>query len=150
MAAIVSSPLQRALETAEPLAANNSTRVVADIRLTEFGLANRWAGIAWSDLPRAFPGELEAYLSHPLDLPFSAESVFELAGRVSSAIRELVDAHSGSEVAVVSHQDPLQAALIALTGGDLADLRSEPPRHAEIITLSPGVEWRVAARWHPE
>ncbi|HEY7704831.1 MAG TPA: histidine phosphatase family protein [Acidimicrobiia bacterium] len=149
VAAIASSPLQRALETAAQVALAAGCQVTADERLTEFGLADRWAGTGWRDLPTRFPGELEAYLTNPLEMPFSPETVPALAERVGGAIRELSGRATG-ELVVVSHQDPLQAALLFLTGASLADLRVDPPGHAEIITLAPGPIWQLVGRWRPD
>ena len=101
--------------------------MVADLRLTEWRLGGRWNGVVWEDLPTTFPGELEAYLDHPADLPFSPESLEEAAQRMAALVGELGEQHPGAAAVLVSHQDPVQAARLLLTGGDLADLA---PRQA--------------------
>jgi len=58
---IVSSPLERAVETATPLAEMLGLQVRIDDRLTEWGLLTRWAGTVWEDLGKRFPGEVDAY-----------------------------------------------------------------------------------------
>ena len=50
---------------------------------------------------------------------------------------------------LVSHQDPVQAARLLLTGGDLAALHRRKPGHAAVLTLSPGAPWRETACWEP-
>ena len=57
---IVTSPLDRAVETATIIAAATGADVTADGRLSEWGLGVRWRGALWAELPKAFPGELEA------------------------------------------------------------------------------------------
>ena len=72
---LLTSPLARAVETAGIIGRRLGLVPVPDGRLTEWRLGVRWNGVVWEDLPAAFPGELEAYLEHPADLPFSPESL---------------------------------------------------------------------------
>ncbi|MEX2419029.1 MAG: histidine phosphatase family protein, partial [Acidimicrobiia bacterium] len=58
--AVVSSPLDRAMETARAIADAIGVAVTTDDRLLEWRLSGRWAGVRWDDLPSRFPGELEA------------------------------------------------------------------------------------------
>lgn len=143
--AIVSSPLQRALETTEPIAATSGVTPVIDDRLTEWRLAQRWSGHRWDDLDVGFPGELEEYLDHPDALSFSPESIAEVASRM----RDAVISQPGGAVVVVSHQDPIQALRLVLTGRDLATLNSDKPSHACIITIRRSISagWREERFW---
>ena len=155
LAAIVHSPLQRAVETAAAIATRHDVAVEADDRLTEWKVGARWAGIVWEDLPHRRPGELEAYLDHPTELPFSPEPLSTVAARVAAAIAAAMVRYPDGEVAFVAHQDPVQAAHLALTGVSLAALHQDKPGHAEIITLSTAnpsssEHWSVTERWAPE
>lgn len=143
------SPLLRAKETAAIIGRGLGLRPVTDDRLTEWRLAARWAGVAWEDLPVFFPGELEAYLSHPADLPFSPESITAVAGRVVDLVEELARSHPGSRAVLVSHQDPVQAARLRLTSRPLSRLPVDKPGHGSVLTLEPGRPWSLAARWDP-
>lgn len=146
---IVSSPLRRARETAGIIGRRLGALPVTDTRLTEWRLGVRWAGVIWEDLPTAFPGELEAYLEHPADLPFSPESLAAAAERVVDLVGELGRAHPGERAVLVSHQDPIQAARLLLTGGRLAALHTDKPAHGSVLTLAPGSPWQLAAVWSP-
>lgn len=147
---VVSSPLQRAVQTATPIAARHGLPVATDDRLLEWHLARRWAGTVWEDLPTAFPGELEAYLERPTDLGFSPESIHEVAARVLDLVADLDAAHAGGVAVVVAHQDPVQAARLALTGRDLATLHTDKPAHASVITLQRrGSVWLETGHWIP-
>lgn len=146
--AVWSSPLERALETAAIVARSFGLPVKVDDRLTEWHLADLWEGIRWEDLPTTRPGQIEAYLAHPGDIPGSPESLEELAGRVATALTDISAAHEG-EVVVVTHQDPLQAARLFLTGRGLAGLHVDKPGHAAVISLEPGVPWRERQAWEP-
>jgi len=149
-ALVVSSPLERAVETALAIARALGTDVRTDPDLTEWRLGQRWAGIAWADLPDRFPGELEAYLAHPDDLEFSPESIAEVADRMAAAVGRLGADHPGAEAVVVSHQDPIQAARLRLTGLPLAALAAGKPAHAEIVTLDAAGDRWIEARGRPE
>ncbi len=125
--------------------------MLVDERLTEWHLARRWAGHLWESLDEAFPGELTAYLEHPDRMPFSSESLDALAGRVAGTIRRHRAAAPGPLV-VVSHQDPIQAARLALTGRSLRDLHRGKPGHGDVIVLDGSGEgsWEELGVWSPE
>ncbi len=146
--AVWSSPLERALETAAVVALPHGLPVSVDERLTEWRLADLWAGVRWEDLPSTRPDQIEAYLRDPTDIPGTPESLGELARRMSDALTDIARAHEG-EVVVVGHQDPVQAARLFLTGRDLSGLHVDKPGHAAIIGLEPGVPWRERDTWEP-
>ncbi len=147
--AVYSSPLDRAMETASVIAAHHDSGVVTVPDLTEWALLGRWRGLRWSDLDAHYPGELDVYLTRPPAMDFAPESVEDLAVRLSGAISSLSGHHLGSEIVVVSHQDPLQAARLSLTGQPLDRLHEVKPRHCEVISLIPGTPWMESARRVP-
>ena len=150
-ATVVSSPLDRAVETAQIIASHTGGRVVIDDALTEWALGSRWAGRVWEQLEASFPGELTAYLEHPEHLPFSPEPLSDLATRVGGAVRMCRDELEGPLV-FVSHQDPIQAARLFLTGRPLAELNRDKPMHAEAIELSVSTTepWIERGSWAPD
>jgi len=150
LAAVWSSPLERALRTAEIIAARHRLVVLVDEALIEWRLADRWAGLPWEDLPRVRPGELEAYLSDPTNLPFSPESLEVLAKRVAAVVGRLVDRYRGTEFAVVTHQDPLQAGRLQLLGKPLTGLASNKPVHGAVLTFQTAMDrCRELPGWRP-
>jgi broad specificity phosphatase PhoE len=149
IAAVWASPLTRAIQTAQTIADPHGLDIEVIDALTEFGLSTRWRGVRWDELDDHFPGEVAAYLDHPWDLPFSPESLAEMAARMEAAIRDRRRVHPDGELVVVSHQDPIQAARFALTGRSFLLFGEDKPEHAEVITLEPGNPWRETARWQP-
>lgn len=145
---VVCSPLERAVATAEPIARRLSVPLRVDARLTEWRLAQRWAGVPWAELSTRFPGELEAYLAAPADLAFAAESIHEVAARMAGVVADL-DREAVATAILVSHQDPVQALRIVLTGRDLASLNVDKPAHATVVSLTrtPG-HWAESS-WSP-
>lgn len=155
ISAIVHSPLQRAAETAREIAVGRNVPVEVDDRLTEWKIGTRWAGVVWEDLPSRFPGELESYLATPADLPWSPEPLSTVAARFAAAVGAALERHRDGELVFVAHQDPVQAARLALLGRNLDELQEDKPRHAEVITLAtpdPTVAqpWREVGRWAPD
>ena len=145
---VVSSPLTRATETAAAIARPHGCAVVVDERLTEWRLSSRWAGVRWEELPDRFPGELEAYLEHPHDLSFTQESIAAVAVRMRAAVADR--SAQRQCVVFVSHQDPVQAARLALTGRSLSALPHGKPGHAAVITLTnTRARWSEQGLWEP-
>lgn len=147
--AIWSSPLEHSLRTAEEIAARSSVPVRVDHDLREWSIAERWEGHSWAAIRHEFPGELEAYLDHPERLDFVAESLADLANRVSAVARRLDEEHPHGDVVIVSHQDPIQAARLRLTGSDVSKLQEGKPENASVVTLRPGSTWLEETVWRP-
>jgi len=150
VARVVSSPLQRADETAAPIARRHGLRVDVDERLTEWQLASLWAGVPWEDLARLRPGQIEAYISNPDDLPFSPEPLWRLALRVAAVVFDALS--SEGDVVLVSHQDPVEAARRTLTGRAFDDFHAKKPRHAAVTTVDAAgpLPWPETSYWEPE
>lgn len=148
--AVWSSPLERAIETAQYIAARHQLPVRVDEQLTEWHLSSRWSGIRWEDLPTRLPGELEAYLNHPWDLDFTPETLVDLAERMAEVALRLAERHREGDVVVVAHQDPIQAARLRLTGADHRRQQDAKPGHASVVSLRPGTPWTELSAWEPE
>jgi broad specificity phosphatase PhoE len=147
--AIWSSPLERSSRAAEEIAGRTGVPVKVDPGLTEWRVTSRWRGHSWSELPDAFPGELEAYLEHPETLTFAEESLNDLADRMAATARRLDTDHPHGDVVIVSHQDPIQAGRLRLIGSSLTGLHDEKPGHGAVVTLRPGEVWREETMWEP-
>lgn len=98
--AIVSSPLRRAVETAQYIAAAQNIPVSIDDRLRE--RAN------WGDLPGQTFDEFidmwEKCIREPDFIPPAGDSVRQACARLSSLLSELVQQYpSGSHIVVVTH-----------------------------------------------
>ena len=148
--AVWSSPLERAIETAQFVAARHQLPVRVDDRLTEWRLSSRWSGLVWEDLPDRLPGELEAYLERPWDLEFTPETLDDLAERVVEIALELNALYPNGDVVLVGHQDPTQAARLRLTGVDHRRQHESKPGHAAVVSLRPGTPWSELSVWEPE
>jgi broad specificity phosphatase PhoE len=117
VAAVVTSPMDRARQTAAPIAATHGLDVRVDHRLIEsrniFEGKPFEAGPSAIRYPRTWP-----LLANPFR-PSWGEPYVEIAGRMIAAIAEWRDAYPGREVVLVSHQLPVWTARRALEGRHL-------------------------------
>jgi broad specificity phosphatase PhoE len=146
---LVCSPIERAQETAGLIGRALGLTPILDDRLYEWRLVTRWRGLTWEALEEAFPRELGAYFSHPQQLAFSPESLAQVADRISHLIDELGVHHPGQTAVLVSHQDPIQAAFLALTGTGFETFHEAKPQHCAVLALSGGPDWHLEQRWFP-
>jgi len=121
VAALFASPLERARETADVLARTLALPVQVRDDLTESALAAHWEGLSWLHVWTRRHREWDTYRKRPLEME-APEPLVELAARMAAAVRALATAFPGREVVAVSHGDPIKAAVVTLTGGDLARL----------------------------
>jgi len=147
--AIWSSPQQRALRTAEEIAARSTVPVRVHPDLTDWEVIERWRGHPWNTISSRFPGELESYLERPTHLDFVQEQILDVAERVAGVARRLDEEHPHGDVVIVSHEDPIQAARLYLTGAGLETLHHDRPTHGAVVTLRPGPTWREETSWEP-
>ncbi len=147
---VYTSPLERAKETAEIVAA--AWRCPAEARddLLESQLCAPWEGLSWREVRWRDVRGWMRYLTRPHEIREVPETLRALAARMEDALAAIVAAHPGGEAVVVSHGDPIKAAVLVLTGGDLGQLHAEPVPTGGIVTVEiEGVTARVTERWSP-
>ena len=112
LTAIVTSPLQRAMRTAEEVAAATSAPVEADegFRETDFGA---WDGLTFAEVEQRWPAELAAWLADPAVAPPGGESFADVSTRVTGALRRVLAGHRGQQVLIVSHVTPIKTLVAA-------------------------------------
>jgi probable phosphoglycerate mutase len=113
VAAVVSSPLLRTVQTAEAIAAPLGLPVetVDDLVETDFG---QWEGLTFAEARAQYPAELDAWLASPDVAPPGGESFAAVARRVRRGRESVLAAHPTSTVVVVSHVTPIKT-LVRLT-----------------------------------
>jgi broad specificity phosphatase PhoE len=102
---VISSPLDRALETAEPVAAALDLPIAVDERLIEAGNAFQGLTFGVGDGSLRRPSHWWK-LRNPLR-PSWGEPYVEIAARMSSAVDAARGAARGGEAVLVSHQLPI-------------------------------------------
>ncbi|MFJ1666558.1 bifunctional RNase H/acid phosphatase [Streptomyces bottropensis] len=105
---VVSSPLARCRETAGIVAARLGLGVTVDdgLRETDFGA---WEGLSFGEVRERYPDDMNAWLTSPDAEPTGGGESFEaVAHRVAATRDELVAAHRGRTVLLVSHVTPIK------------------------------------------
>lgn len=109
---IVSSPLDRTMETAAIIAEHVDRPVSADDRLIEAGLGP-WEGMPVADVIARHPAEWQTWRTEPSRMAVPGfEPVEAIAGRMAECAREWVE--QGGAALLVSHQDPILALICRL------------------------------------
>ncbi|MGZ4528537.1 MAG: bifunctional RNase H/acid phosphatase [Mycobacterium sp.] len=117
IAAVFSSPLQRAHDTATTAAKALGLNVTVDEGLieTDFGA---WDGLTFSEAAQRDPELHGRWLRDTSVTPPSGESFDNVLGRVLQVRERIIAAHQGSTVLVVSHVTPIKMLLrLALDAG---------------------------------
>ena len=112
LAAIVTSPLARAVRTAEEVAAATGAPVEAEegFRETDFGA---WDGLTFAEVRERWPAELTAWLADPAVAPPGGESFADVSSRVEGALRRVLAGYQGQTVLIVSHVTPIKTLVAA-------------------------------------
>jgi broad specificity phosphatase PhoE len=111
--AIYSSPLERALETAEPLAARKSISVETMDAFNEVDQGD-WTGRTWSELHDDPSWRLYNTFRSGTSCP-NGEMAVEIQARVVRALHQLL-AGSDRHIVIVSHADVIRAAVAFYAG----------------------------------
>jgi len=117
VAAVYTSPLERARETALPIARARRLSAVVERGLLELDVG-AWTGASLRRLRRR--AEWPLVQRHPSGFRFpGGESFAEMQARVVSTLARLVERHRGGVLVAVSHADPIKAALAHALGAHL-------------------------------
>ena len=115
--AVYASPLERARETAAPIAAARGLEVVVDKGLLECDFGE-WTGGELKELMKR--PEWRQIQRYPSGFRFPAgESFVEMQTRIVTAVDRLRAGHPGGVIVVVSHADPIKAAVAQAMGTHL-------------------------------
>jgi probable phosphoglycerate mutase len=115
--AVYASPLERARETAAPIAAATDQRVHVERGLTECDFGS-WTGRPLKELMRR--PEWSAVQRAPSQFRFpDGESFTGMQTRIVTALERLRALHPGGVIVCVSHADPIKAAVAHAVGTHL-------------------------------
>ena len=113
---VYSSPLKRALQTANLLAEPHRAAVETVEALTECDVG-RWEGRDWETIRAGAPAHYERFLANPYVCGYlGGESFADVRARVVPCFEELLDRAAGKTIAVVSHHVVNRVYLAHLLG----------------------------------
>jgi broad specificity phosphatase PhoE len=119
--ALYASPLARARDTAQPIAARLGLAPTLEPDLREYHLGE-WEGVAYAALAREHR-LFERMQAEPDWQPGGGESARQVAERLARSLRAIAARHPGERVIVVSHGGALTLGLGWLLDGSLSAWR---------------------------
>jgi broad specificity phosphatase PhoE len=138
LAAVYSSPLRRALETAEILAASRELEPVIVAALQEVDVGS-WSGLTRTEVEQRFPEQYARWLDYGQGWE-DGETYDEMGTRVVAALLELAAAHDGERVLAVTHGGPIRAAFAFAAGTSHAEARRNGPQVGNVFVAEFAVE----------
>lgn len=151
-AAVISSPLQRALDTARLLCdgAGIDAPIVPDASFDEWDIPH-WNRLTLPEIEARFPAEHDLFVRTPerLALP-GAETLRDVQVRALKGIEALRRTYSNDAVLVVTHAAVLAAAVCGLLGLSLTVYRQIPASNASLTVIEIAQQPMLQLfNWHP-
>src|SRR5689334_8310830 len=123
LTAAYASPLSRAADTAHIVADACGLTVELRAGLREISHGH-WEGLTRAEVEERFPDEYAAWEEDPFTFaPVGGESGVAVLARSLPTLREIVTAHTGERVLVVSHKATIRLLLSSLLGFDARGYR---------------------------
>lgn len=139
--AVMSSDLQRAMQTAQAVAAhhrNLTASTDAQLRERAYGV---FEGMLYQDIQDEYPADFQLWQARDIDamMPHGermAESFRQFYDRVIAALKKIAARHPGQTVAVVAHGGVLECAYREARGMQLDSPRDFQVKNASINRFS--------------
>lgn len=117
------SPMQRTVETASIVVQPHNLELIARDGLREIDHGH-WEGLRRADVEAQYPDEYSAWEDDPYTFaPAGGESGVQVVARALPVIREIVVAHPGENVLVVSHKATIRLIIASVLGFDARGFR---------------------------
>ena len=121
--AVYASPLERAMLTAQAIAAPHGLPVQPDPGLIEID-GGEMEGQAWAALPERYPEQIDNWYHCPEKFdPPKGESMQHVYARAIAAVERIARANPGRQVAAATHGGFLRCYLCYLRYADISGLR---------------------------
>jgi broad specificity phosphatase PhoE len=117
ISAVISSPLERAQQTAAQLARRLNLEVQTEPDFNEFDFGS-WSGLSFPEL-HAQPGWVTWQSARSLCRPPDGETIIEVQARVVGLLSRLAQTHGDQHIAMFGHGDPIKTALAYGLGSPL-------------------------------
>ena len=132
LAAIYTSPLQRAVETAEIIRGDREIPIYPTEGLREMGIGE-WEGLLVSEIDEKYPGWYDIWRTAPTRIRLKGgEPYAETQKRAWKTFWEIVKKHEGQTVLIVSHMMCISSILLTVAGIPLDEVWQHPIRNAAL------------------
>ncbi len=121
---IISSPIERAYETASIIAQSKGMNVVKDGRFSEWNMGI-WTGRHFDEVKREYPEEFSIWRKKPHTLEVKGgETLDRVAERMYNGLLNWANKCPEKTILIVSHKDPIRALLTKILKTDVEHIRS--------------------------
>jgi broad specificity phosphatase PhoE len=132
---IYSSPLGRAIETANCIKGNKDTQIILKDSLKEMGFG-LWEGMEHLKVKELYPVQLSNFWNKPnLYEPIDGESFEEVLFRTRETLKELINLDSYENILVVSHTVFIKAVYAILKDYSLQEFWNPPFMNDTCLTV---------------
>ena len=138
LAAVYSSPLRRAYETAEVVAASRGLEPVTVDALREVDVGS-WSGLSRAEIEQRFPEQYARWLDYGQGWE-DGETYEQMVDRVVEALQELAEGRDGERILAVTHGGPIRAASAFADRVSYAEARRRSPVVGNTAVLEFAVE----------
>lgn len=146
--AIYTSPLQRAVETAEIIREDRDILIYPTDGLREMGIGE-WEGLLVSEIDERYPGMYDIWRSAPTQIRLKGgEPYTETQRRAWKTFWEIVKKHEGQTVLIVSHMMCISSILLTIAGIPLDEVWQHPIGNAALNIVEADRDGRaVVTAW---
>ena len=132
MDVIYTSPLQRAVETAEIIRGHRNIPIIPKDGLREMGVGE-WEGLLVSEIDEKYPGMYDIWRTAPTQIKLKGGEPFtETQRRAWKTFWEIIKKHEGQTVLIVSHMMCISSILLTIAGIPLDDIWKHPIGNAAL------------------
>ncbi len=144
---IYSSDLQRALQTAQPIAKRLGLPIISDARLRERNMGI-FQGLTFAEIKKKFPTEHKKFMTWDPDYVIpDGESSRQKFERTIACFDEIAEYESGNEILVVSHGGTIDALFRYALGLSLSQPRKYKNFNASINRFYRTEDTWMLATW---
>lgn len=123
---LYSSDLQRAMQTAQPIAEQTGLPIIQNAQLREMDLGE-WEKLPFEAVVQEYPKEYELWMNDVDNaVAPGGESVPNLQKRMIAAVEKIIADNKGKTVCIVTHAEALRVLFSAWTGKRLVDVAYVP------------------------
>ena len=135
VSAVYASPLQRTMDTATIIARRIGVSVDARDGLREIDHGH-WEGKPRTEVEAQFPDEYSCWSEDPYTFaPRGGETGVQVVARALPVVREIVTAHPGDSVVIVSHKATIRLIIASLLGFDARGYRDRLDQSPASLTV---------------
>jgi probable phosphoglycerate mutase len=132
---IYSSPINRALSTANIVNSKRNIPIYTDLRLKEINMGI-WEGLTQDEIQKSYSKELYNFWNVPeLYKPYNGETFYQIRQRTEEFIKEIISKNIGKDILIVTHTITLKSIMCFFQNTLIEDFWGPPYIHPTSLTV---------------